>query len=192
MPYKKKFNCLDRSGTHIYIKKNFHTYKKNVLEIHEPVWDTSIKKKFHWNYKKNFLRDYKKNFLETIKNIFWNYKKKFLQTIKKIFLETINNFLHNYKKNFLQTIKNITLKLWKISLKNYKKNFFLTFFKIFFYIFCFCFFVSKHSIRMMNLTRKKNSTNTKKRGILRLLSTPARYVKCEVNSVYRKLVKKTS
>ena len=43
---------------------------------------------------------------------------------------------------------------------------------------------------MVNLTRKKNSTNTKKRVILRLLSAPARYIKCKVKSVYRKLVKK--
>ena len=43
---------------------------------------------------------------------------------------------------------------------------------------------------MVNLTRKKNSTNTKKRGILRLLSAPARYIKCKIKSVYRKLVKK--
>ena len=43
---------------------------------------------------------------------------------------------------------------------------------------------------MVNLTRKKNSTNNKKRGILRLLSAPARYIKCKVKSVYRKLVKK--
>ena len=37
---------------------------------------------------------------------------------------------------------------------------------------------------MVNLTRKKNSTNTKKRGILRLISAPARYIKCKVKSVY--------
>ena len=43
---------------------------------------------------------------------------------------------------------------------------------------------------MVNLTGKKNSTNTKKRGILRLLSAPARYIKCKVKSVYKKLVKK--
>ena len=43
---------------------------------------------------------------------------------------------------------------------------------------------------MVNLTRKKNSTNNKKRGILRLLSAPARYIKCKIKSVYRKLVKK--
>ena len=43
---------------------------------------------------------------------------------------------------------------------------------------------------MVNLTRKKNSTNTKKRGILRLLSAPVRYSKCKVKRVYRKLVKK--
>ena len=45
---------------------------------------------------------------------------------------------------------------------------------------------------MVNLTRKKNSTSTKKKGILRLLSAPARYIKREVKSVYRKLVKKTT
>ena len=50
--------------------------------------------------------------------------------------------------------------------------------------------MSGHSIRMVNLTRKKSSTNTKKRGILRLLSAPARYIKRKVKSVYRKLVKK--
>ena len=37
--------------------------------------------------------------------------------------------------------------------------------------------MSGHSIRMVNLTRKKNSPNTKKLGILRLLSAPARYIK---------------
>ena len=42
---------------------------------------------------------------------------------------------------------------------------------------------------MVNLTRKKNSTNTKKRGILRLLNAPTRYIKHKVKSVYRKLVK---
>ena len=45
---------------------------------------------------------------------------------------------------------------------------------------------------MVNLTRKENSANTKKRCILRLLSAPARYMKCIVKSVYRKLVKKES
>ena len=45
---------------------------------------------------------------------------------------------------------------------------------------------------MVNLTRKENSANTKKRCILRLLSAPARYMKCKVKSVYRKLVKKES
>ena len=39
---------------------------------------------------------------------------------------------------------------------------------------------------MVNLTRKKNNTNTKKRDILRQLSATKRKVK----SVYRKLVKK--
>ena len=43
----------------------------------------------------------------------------------------------------------------------------------------------------MRLTRSiKNSTNAKKRGILRLLSAPARYIKCKVKSIYKKLVKK--
>ena len=42
---------------------------------------------------------------------------------------------------------------------------------------------------MVNLTGKKNSTNTKKRGILRLLSAPARYIKCKVKSVYKTVVK---
>ena len=31
---------------------------------------------------------------------------------------------------------------------------------------------------------------TRKRGILRLLSVPDRYIKCKVSSVYRKLIKK--
>ena len=62
------------------------------------------------------------------------------------------------------------------------------FLKIFFNLFLF--FLSGHSMKMVNLTRKKNSTNTKKRGILRLLSAPVRYSKCKVKSVYRKLVKK--
>ena len=39
---------------------------------------------------------------------------------------------------------------------------------------------------MVNLSRKKNSTNIKKR----LLSAPARYINHKVKSVYRKLVKK--
>ena len=43
---------------------------------------------------------------------------------------------------------------------------------------------------MVNLTRKKNSTNTKKRGILRLLKAPARYIKHKVKSAYGKSVKK--
>ena len=34
--------------------------------------------------------------------------------------------------------------------------------------------------------RKKNSTNTKERGNLRLLSAPARYIKRKIKSVYRK------
>ena len=37
---------------------------------------------------------------------------------------------------------------------------------------------------------RKNSTNTKKRGILSILSAPARYIKRKVISIYKKLVKK--
>ena len=47
---------------------------------------------------------------------------------------------------------------------------------------------------MVRLTRIKkgtnNSANVKKRGILRLLSAPARYVKRKIVSAYKKLVKK--
>ena len=43
---------------------------------------------------------------------------------------------------------------------------------------------------MVILTRKVNIINTKKRGILRLLSVPGRYIKGKVKSIYRKLVKK--
>ena len=39
---------------------------------------------------------------------------------------------------------------------------------------------------MVTLTRKENDINTKKR----LLSSPGRYIKCNVKSIYRKLVKK--
>ena len=42
---------------------------------------------------------------------------------------------------------------------------------------------------MVHLTRKEN-INTKKRGILRILSVPGRYIKHKVKSIYRKLVKK--
>ena len=43
---------------------------------------------------------------------------------------------------------------------------------------------------MINLTRKRKSTNTKKRGILRLLSAPGRHIKRKIKIIYRKLVKK--
>ena len=44
---------------------------------------------------------------------------------------------------------------------------------------------------MVRLTKSnKNPTNAKKRGILRLLSAPARYIKCKVVSTYKRLVKK--
>ena len=47
---------------------------------------------------------------------------------------------------------------------------------------------------MVRLTRKKKVTNTssnvKKNGILRLLRAPVRYVKCKIESAYKRLVKK--
>ena len=44
---------------------------------------------------------------------------------------------------------------------------------------------------MVRLTRNtKNSTNAKKRSILRLLSAPAKYIKSKVKSIYKKLLKK--
>ena len=43
---------------------------------------------------------------------------------------------------------------------------------------------------MIRITRKKNNTNAKKRGILRLLSSPARCIKHKVKSIFEKLVKK--
>ena len=43
---------------------------------------------------------------------------------------------------------------------------------------------------MVRLTRNiKNDINVKKRGILRQLSAPARYIKSKVKSIYKKLVK---
>ena len=72
----------------------------------------------------------------------------------------MKNFLGNYKKFFLETIK-----------KLFSHIFFILFF-IFYFFFT---FLSGHSIRMVNLTRKENST--KKRGTLRLSSAPARYSK---------------
>ena len=44
---------------------------------------------------------------------------------------------------------------------------------------------------MVNITRNKKPTNAKKRSILRVLSAPVRYIKSEVKSVYKKLVKET-
>ena len=43
---------------------------------------------------------------------------------------------------------------------------------------------------MVRRTRNVNKTNAKKRGILRLLSAPGRYIKRKVKSFHRKLVKK--
>ena len=44
---------------------------------------------------------------------------------------------------------------------------------------------------MVILTRSnKSSANAKKRGILRPLSAPARYIKCKVKSIYKNLLKK--
>ena len=42
----------------------------------------------------------------------------------------------------------------------------------------------------MNPTRKEKITNTKKTGILRLLSAPDRYIKRKIKSIYKKLVQK--
>ena len=43
---------------------------------------------------------------------------------------------------------------------------------------------------MVNITRNKRCTNVKTRGILRILSTPVKYIKSKVKSVYKTLVKK--
>ena len=43
---------------------------------------------------------------------------------------------------------------------------------------------------MVRLTGIKKSTNAKKRGLLRLLSDPVRYVKRKIESAYKRLVKK--
>ena len=42
---------------------------------------------------------------------------------------------------------------------------------------------------MVNITRNKKRTNVKTRGILRILSTPMKYIKSKVKSVYKTLVK---
>ena len=42
---------------------------------------------------------------------------------------------------------------------------------------------------MVNITRNKKCTNVKTRGILRILSTPVKYIKSKVKSVYKTLVK---
>ena len=39
---------------------------------------------------------------------------------------------------------------------------------------------------MVKLNRKENNTKTKKRGILRLLSAPVRYINRKVKSIYKK------
>ena len=44
---------------------------------------------------------------------------------------------------------------------------------------------------MVNISRNKKRTNRKKRGTLRILSAPVRYIKSKVKNVYKKLVKKT-
>ena len=153
--------------------------KKKIKKLKTPaaIWDKTkiflffihYKKKFAWSrqghlYKIFFLQPSKKIYLHRVG---WDTSIKKLQLSKislatiKDFFETIKNFHRNYKKIFLETIK---------------KMLFLTFFFLFFLFFLFFFFLSGHSIRMVNLTRKKNSTNTKKRVILRLLSAPARYI----------------
>ena len=43
---------------------------------------------------------------------------------------------------------------------------------------------------MVRLTGIKKGTNAKKRGLLRLLSDPVRYVKRKIESAYKRLVKK--
>ena len=43
---------------------------------------------------------------------------------------------------------------------------------------------------MAKLTGTKSSTKAKKAGILRLLSAPAKYITCKVNSIYKKISKK--
>ena len=43
---------------------------------------------------------------------------------------------------------------------------------------------------MVRRTRNVNKTNAKKRGILRLLSAPGRYIKRKVKSIYKNLAKK--
>ena len=47
-----------------------------------------------------------------------------------------------------------------------------------------------YNIRTVKLTRKENNTNAKKKDILRLLSAPARYIKCKVKGISKKLMKK--
>ena len=65
--------------------------------------------------------------------------------------------------------------------RNYKKKFF----------YFILFFLSLYNIKMARLIKRtENSTNAKKRGILRLLSAPTRYIKSKVKSIYKKLVKK--
>ena len=45
--------------------------------------------------------------------------------------------------------------------------------------------------KMVRLTKNnKNNTNATKRGILRLLSATAKYIKFNIESAYKKLVKK--
>ena len=43
---------------------------------------------------------------------------------------------------------------------------------------------------MVRLTGIKKGTNAKKRGLLKLLSDPVRYVKRKIESAYKRLVKK--
>ena len=42
---------------------------------------------------------------------------------------------------------------------------------------------------MVRLTRNNKTVLMQKRGILRLLSAPVRYIKCRVKSIYKKLMK---
>ena len=43
---------------------------------------------------------------------------------------------------------------------------------------------------MVNISRNKKRTKAKKRGILRILSAPVRYIKSKAKSVFKKLMKK--
>ena len=43
---------------------------------------------------------------------------------------------------------------------------------------------------MAKLSKRKNNTNAKKTGILRVLTAPVRYIKCKIRTIYEKISKK--